>query len=176
MSLFSTIILISTICIDSFMLCFLCNTAKKSHFFTIPLIFSLSQILFLTLGYLGGSSLEEPLQKHSKHIIFIIFSFMALKMIFDVLTNKGKEKTCSFTLKSICIQAILTSFDSLFLGFPLAFKFSSCTLLLIIVGISTFSLCLIGLLLKSKIKNNHDDIIGIIGSIILFIFALKSLL
>ncbi len=176
MNIFSVIILSLTICIDSFLLCFLLKVPKKIHFITIPLLFTLSQIIFLSLGYFFGSSLELSFQKHAKYIIFIIFSFMSLKMITDTLINKGKEKTCLCTLKSVLLQVLLTSFDSLFLGIPLAFKFSSCFLLLVITGIATFTLCLIGLLLRNKIKNNHDDTIGILGAIVLFIFAIKSLL
>lgn len=176
MSITNTIILSLTICIDSFLLCLLTKASNKKNYIFIPLIFSIFQTFFLLIGYFIGEYLETLLQMYLKYIIFLIFSFMAIKMLIDALMNKSKEITCCFTLKSSIINAILTSFDSLFLGLPLAFNTENYLILVIIIGLTTFLMCLIGLLIRKKASNDLSDKISIIGSIILFIFAFKTLL
>lgn len=176
MFIIKTIILSFTICIDSFIICVLNKTNKKYNYFLIPLIFSFFQTFFLLTGYIFGDWLEELTINYLKYIIFFILSSMGLKLIIDILINKGKEKACNFALKEIFFQAFITSFDSLFLGVPLAFSTNTYIILIIIIGLTTFFLCLLGLLLRNKLSNNIEEKISIIGSIILFIFAIKSLL
>ena len=172
----NTIILSFVICIDSFVLCFLNKSTSKLHYFLIPLIFSTFQAIFLITGYFLGDFIDEYLQNYVKYTLFIIFSTVAVKLIIDTLLNKGKEKTCPSALLHIILQALTTSFDSLFLGVPFAFANLDYSTLAVIVFIITFTVCLLALLLRNKIKKNYDDKISIIGSIILFIFAFKSLI
>lgn len=172
----NTIILTLTICIDSFILCFMSKNKSKASYFYIPLIFSFFQTSFLLIGYLCGDVIEIHLQNHLKYVIFLIFSSMGLKLIIDTLMNKGKEKTCYFTLKSIFLQAIITSFDSIFLGLPFAFKNISILSLIIVISSTTLLASLLGLILRNKTNDSYDDKISICGAIILFIFAFKSLI
>lgn len=176
MSITSTIILSLTICIDSFLLCLLIKARKKRDYIFIPLIFSIFQVIFLLTGYFIGDLIEDFLHTYLKHIIFLVFSFMAIKMLVDTLINKNKEIECCFTLKDSIISAALTSFDSLFLGFPLAFNIETYFTSIVIVSLTTYLMCLLGLIIRKKASNTLDDKISIIGSIILFIFAFKSLL
>ena len=176
MNITSIIILSLTICIDSFLLCILSKSKKKSNYFIMPFIFSLSQTIFLLAGYFLGDLLESTLKEHLKYIVFIILSSMALKLIVDTLINKGKEKTCYYTIKDTAFQAITTSFDSLFLGIPFAFNFSTYLTLLLIVGLTTFIVCFLGLILRNKIKNNYEEKLNLLGAAVLFLFAFKSLI
>ena len=175
MNIISIIILSLTICIDSFLLCILNKIKKKINYFIIPFIFSLSQTVFLLGGYVLGDFLENHLKEYLKYIIFIILSSMALKLIIDTLINKGKEKTCYFALKDITLQAITTSFDSLFLGIPFSFNSSSYFTLITVVGLTTYIICFLGLILRNKITDNLGENLNLLGSIILFIFAFKNL-
>lgn len=179
MFIINTIILSLTVCIDSFLLCLFSKKNNKFNYFLIPFTFSFFQIIFLLTGYFLGDFLETYLHNYFKYIIFIIFSSMAIKLIIDTLLNKGKEenkKTCHLTFKGIIFQAMITSSDSLLLGLPLAFKSNSYLILIIIIGLTTFIACLLGLLLRDKINETHEDKIFLGGAIILFVFAFKSLL
>lgn len=176
MFIINVIILSLTTCFDSFFICFLHKTSKKYNYFLIPITFSLFQSLFLLLGYFLGDFMENYFQNYIKYIIFIIFSSMALRLIVDVLINKGKEQTHSFSFKDIFLLSIITSCDSLFLGVPLAFSTNSYITLIVVVSSTTFLVCLLGLLLRSKLRKNYYEPIQFIGAIILFIFAFKTLL
>ena len=176
MTIANTIILSLTVCIDSFLLCLLNKTKSKFIFLITPLIFSFFQILFLLGGYFVGDFLEIYIHNCLKYIVFIIFSSLGVKLIIDTLLNKGKEKTCFFALKDIIFQAITTSCDSLFLGVPLAFSTNQYLTLTITIGITTFFICLLGLILRTKITSNNEEKITLAGAIILFLFAFKSLL
>lgn len=177
MSLIDIIILSLTICIDSSILCLFISCKKKIKYFLIPLIFSIMQVLFLLLGYTLGNLLESYLLSYLKYVIFIIFSFMGSKLLIDTLIKKDKENnTINDSLKVIIIQSCLTSCDSLFLGLPIAFTNTNYLLFLTIIFSLTFALCFISLILRKKINKKYDDYINIIGSIILFFFAFKSLI
>ena len=176
MNITSVILLSLTICIDSFILCLLSKTKKKRHLFLIPFIFSFSQILFLYIGYSLGSFIEIYLKDYLKYIVFFIFSFMSLKLIIDTFVSKDKEEDSLNSLTSITIQAILTSFDSLFLGMPLAFNSSKYHIFILILGITTFFICLLALLLRNKLSNKYEEKINLIGAIILLFFAFKSII
>ncbi len=177
MSLIDIIILSLTICIDSSLLCLFITCKNKIKYLLIPLIFSIMQVLFLLTGFSLGDLLENYLLSYLKYIIFIVFSFMGSKLLIDTLKEKdGEDKNVNDSLKVIIIQACFTSCDSLFLGLPVAFTNTNYLLFLTIVFSLTFVLCFISLFLRKKINNKHDDTINIIGAIILFFFAFKSLI
>ena len=176
MGITSTIILSLTTCIDSFILCLLNKNKTKLNYLITPFIFAFFQITFMLTGYFLGDFIEEHLHNHLKHFTFIIFSAMAIKLILDILINKGKEKTCCFAIKDIILQALTASFDSLFLGLPLAFKSNTYIIFILIIGLTTFFICFLGLLLRNKFKNNFEEKIGLIGAIVLFMFAFKNLI
>jgi len=176
MNIFHLILLSITICIDSFILCLLTKCKKKIYFFFIPFTFALFQVLFLYIGYILGSFLELYLKNYLKYIVFLIFSFMGLKLIIDAFINKNKEQEILDSISKIVIQGIITSCDSLFLGMPLAFNSNEYLIFLLIIGISTFFICFIALCFRNKINNKYDDKINMLGAIILFFFAFKSLI
>ena len=177
MSLIDIIILSLTICIDSSLLCLFITCKKKIKYLLIPLIFSIMQVLFLLIGFSLGDLLENYLLSYLKYIIFIVFSFMGSKLLIDTLKEKdGEDKNVNDSLKVIIIQACFTSCDSLFLGLPVAFTNTNYLLFLTIVFSLTFVLCFISLFLRKKINKKYDDTINIIGAIILFFFAFKSLI
>lgn len=176
MNIFEIILLSITICIDSFILCLLTKTNKKRYYFLIPFIFTMFQCLFLYLGYFLGDLLETIISSNYKYIIFIIFSFMGLKLMIDTISNKGKDEIVLTNFSLIMLQAVSTSFDSLFLGMPFALNNINQIALLITLSITTFIICLLALLIRKKVNNKYDDIINIIGSLILFFFAFESLI
>ena len=165
-----------TICIDSFLLCFTNKSKNKSAYFYTPIIFSFFQTIFLLLGYFLGDIIEIYLRNYIRYIIFIMFSSMGLKLVTDTLINKGKEKNYYFTLKTIFLQAIITSLDSIFLGIPFALKNICITTLIFTISSTTLLACFTGLILRNKLKETHDEKINLIGAFILFLFALKSLI
>lgn len=176
MFIIETIFLSLTICIDSIILCLLTEIDKKRYYFLIPFIFSTFQIIFLFLGHSLGNLIESYLINFLKYIKFFIFAFMGLKLLVDSLLNKDKEDNNLNSLRNITIQATLTSFDSLFLGVPIAFNNNKYYISFAIIVAMTFILCLSSLLIRKNINKKHNDKFNLIGSIILFIFAFKSLI
>lgn len=176
MNIFNLFLLSLTICIDSFLLCLLTKTKKKTHLVLIPTLFSIFQIGFIYLGFCFGDFLEKYIVDYLKYIVFLVFSFMAIKLLIDAIVNKSIEKEPLTSLKPIFISSILTSFDSLFLGMPLAFNNVNCLIFITIIGSVTFIVCSLALLLRRKLVNNLNDIINLLGAIILFFFAFHSLL
>lgn len=163
------------ISIDSFILCLLTQVNKKRYYLLIPFVFALFQTLFFSIGYFISNAFESALHNYLKYIIFLVYSFMSLKMLINTIMNKEKEEIAFTSFTSIIIQSIISSIDSLFLGMPLAFSSSNFFTLIIAISSSTYILCFLALLLRSKFNHKYDDLINLIGSIILILFAFKSL-
>jgi len=175
MNIIYVILLSLTICIDSFILCLLTKCSKKLNIFLIPFIFTIFQISFIYIGYNLGNILEKNLENYINHFMFLVFSFMGLKTIINIFISENKKEPFN-SLKAVIIQATLTSFDSLFLGIPFAFSNDKYLLFISIVAICTFSSCFIALIAQKKANSKLEEKINLIGAIILFFFAFKSLI
>lgn len=173
---FIDIILLSlTSCIDSFIICILLKNSKKSHFLVVPFIFALFQFCFVISGYYLTNIIENYISQYLKFVVFLTFSFLAMKLTIDTFIQKNESNNLT-SIKPILCQAALTSFDSLFLGIPLAFNENKLMLFVIVSSITTFIICLLALLIQKKISTNIENKITIIGAMILFFFAFKSLI
>ena len=154
----------------------MCKLLKK---YWLSICFGVMAVgLFMTSTWIKDVVvLPSVFYKGATLLIYLpLVSTILIKLILDILINKGKEKTCYFALKDITLQAIMTSLDSLFLGIPLSFNSNTYLNLIVITGISTFIVCLLGLLIAKKITSISEDKINLLGAIILFIFAFKSLI
>lgn len=176
MSLLETFILSSITCIDSFVFCLLIPIKKKKYYFLYPFIFTLFQYLFLFVGLCVGSIIKDSLINYLKYIIFIIFSFMAMKLLIDTLINTEYTKlSITPAFIHILMQAISTSVDSLFLAIPISFLTTDFTCSILFISALTFSTCFLSLFLQRKLKSSRN-FFNITGAAILFIFAFKTLI
>lgn len=176
MSFLDIFLLSFTICIDSFFICLFTNYKKKSHAFLIPILFTFFQCLFVFLGFSLGNVIEIYLKNYINYISFLTFSFMAIKLILDVFINKDeKNKHFNFPVTTL-LNACLTSFDSLFLGIPLSIKTNNFLLLILVISTLTYFVCLFALLIRKSYKTKLNEKANLVGAIILFFFAFKSLL
>lgn len=141
--------------------------------------FGFFQALMPLLGWLMGVKFQNYIARVDHWIAFLLLSVIGGKMVYETLTNKEDcddnfEKTLDN--KTLFMLAIATSIDALAVGVSFAFLEVSILNSIIIIGIITFDLCFIGVLIGKKcgelLKRNAE----IIGGIVLILIGIKILL
>lgn len=150
------------------------NKNIKKYALIIALSFSLFQVLMPLLGYFLGNTLNSYFLKFNKLIAFILLFIIGFNMIKESLNQNDINNTLSF--KELLSLSIATSIDAFSIG--LTFSLFKVNLLLAcsLIGIITFILCFIGVLIGKIIGNKFEKISSIFGGIVLIIMSLKFLL
>lgn len=165
----------------------------KGKGITIPLAFGLFQAVMPLVGYFVafgfGQAFREVFDKIDHWIAFVLLAFIGGKMIYDAikqLRSKGEEiplKKYSFT--EVLVQGVATSIDALFVGVSFAAteglknNIPNILVSVSIIGVTTFILSLIGLLIGVKVGNvlkNKAGITELIGGLVLIGIGLKILI
>ena len=110
------------------------------------------------------------------YIALILLGFIGIKMIVDTVKNKGKdeEKTESLGIKTLMLQGVATSIDALSVGFTISgYNAFYAFLAALIIGVVTFGICMVGLIIGKKIGSKVSDKAGIVGGVILVLIGIE---
>ena len=153
-----------------------CMTKKKS--LKIAGTFGVCQGLMPLIGWICVHTILEIFSGFSILIPWIalaLLGFIGGKMIYEGI--KGEEEECSgteLTMKAIMLQGIATSIDALSVGFTIAtHTFIEALVAVLIIGVITFGLCLVGTYIGRKFGNKIAGKATIFGGIILVIIGLE---
>ena len=111
-------------------------------------------------------------------VAFILLAFIGGKMIYDVLN--GEEGECCnqedvLKIKEVFTLAVATSIDALAVGISFAFLRVNIIEAISLIGITTFVLASIGVMIGKKFGNKYKDKATLAGGIILILIGLKIL-
>ena len=138
--------------------------------------FGIFQGLMPLIGYLVGSTFAEYVTAFAHWIAFGILAFVGGNMIKE---SFGEEEVDGdFSFKTMFMLAIATSIDALSVGVSFSMQ-ELCTHILIIVliiGVVTFIISGLGVLLGSTVGNKFKKPAEIAGGVILILIGLKILL
>ena len=161
------------------------NQLNKKIIWSMPLTFAFFQFLMPVIGFYVGSLFVGFLSNVADYLTAAVFLILALKIAIDNVkdckkTPDGKvvceNKPKKFTFWFLIIQAVATSIDALLIGVTFAtinlpHPFFAC----LIIGIVTFSICLVGVLLGKAIGKALETKAKWAGAIILFALFIKNL-
>lgn len=148
---------------------------KKS--ILIAIYFGLFQALMPLIGYLLGSAFEELVTKIDHWITFILLGFIGINMIKEAFEKQDESSyNDKVDFKTMSVLAIATSIDALAIGITFAFLQINVLLAIIIIGITTFILCLIGVKIGNKFGDKYEKKAQIMGGIILILIGVKILI
>lgn len=140
----------------------------------IAFLFGLFQAIMPIIGWLIGIGLEKIVESFDHWISFAILSSIGIKMIRD---KKIQRKIISdVTFLTGVLQSFATSIDALALGVSFAFFKVSILTSALVIGFTTFVMCIIGVLLGNKIGSKLSGKVETFGGIILILIGLKILL
>ena len=141
----------------------------------IAFFFGLFQAVMPLIGWLFGMNFEVYIRSIDHWIAVILLSFLGIKMIIETINSEDDNKTNSVYLdnKELIILSIATSIDALAVGVTFAFLNIDIIPICISIGVITFIVCFIGVIIGKKIGSILKDSAQIIGGIILILIGLN---
>ena len=158
------------------------------HLFIIAAFFGGFQALMPAIGYLLGSQFKDYIVAIDHWIAFGLLAFIGGKMIYDVICdireqkdgceccNKQDEASDRLDVRQIALMAVATSIDALAVGITFAFLEVNLLLAIAIIGITTFVLCTLGVLVGHKFGARFKNKASIAGGVVLILIGAKILL
>lgn len=151
--------------------------------FKISFLFGVFQAIMPLIGWFAGTYFENYIKSIDHWIAFILLGFLGGKMIIESIkefsANDENELACdrdTLSLKNLIVLAVATSIDALAVG--ISFGFLSVNILpsILIIGLTTFILCFIAVVIGKKLGESLQKYSELIGGIILLIIGIKILL
>lgn len=149
------------------------KNVKTNMAFKIALFFGIFQGGMPLIGWLLGISFEHYIKAFDHWIALILLSFLGFKMIFEAIKSKSEENNeltvdlestyLDINTKDLIVLSIATSIDALAVGISFAFLSINIIPVIILIGIITFIVCFIGVLIGKKIGpilKNYSEILG----------------
>lgn len=161
-----------------------CTTCKTKLSLTkewsMPVIFSVFQFVMPVIGFYLGSLFVGYLSG-TDYIVAVVFFALGLKVIIDGIKEQNEKEHCpvsppEVSYSTILIQGVATSIDALVIGVTLSMSFSSPFMPSLLIGLVTFLVVSIALLLGKYLGHVLGKYSPYVGSAILFGLSVKSLI
>lgn len=144
----------------------------------IALFFGGFQALMPLIGWFLGTQFESYITAVDHWIAFVLLAIIGGKMIYDSFKkeeNDSSEKSV-LNIKELLVMAIATSIDALAVGITFAFLNVNIWSSVSIIGVTTFVLSAIGVLIGHKFGAKYKNKAELAGGVILVLIGLKILL
>ena len=142
----------------------------------IALYFGIFQALMPVLGYFLGSTFSSFVEKVDHWIAFILLAIIGGNMIKESTDDEEEKRNDNVDVKTMLLLAVATSIDALAVGVTFAFFKVNLLLSISIIGIITFALSVLGVIIGNKFGDKFQNRAELAGGIILIIIGLKILL
>lgn len=148
----------------------------------ISLSYGIFQFLMPCIGYFVGFSFKEQLEKYIPWIAFTLLGLLAVKSLIDWLKDFKKNEEEKIESKKIgflevLLQDVATAIDALCIGFVyLELSIGNALIVFSIIGITTFVLSFLSVLLAKQIAKHLEKWAGLIAAIVFLAVGLKILL
>lgn len=151
---------------------------NKKNALIIGLYFGGFQALMPLIGYLLGRQFEHLITGVDHWIVFALLAYIGGKMIYDALKKKDETECCGDALnhKEMLLLALATSIDALAVGISFAFLDVSILPAITIIGVTTFVLSIVGVLIGHRFGAKYESRATLLGGVILVLLGLKILL
>ena len=155
---------------------------NKKQALTIGLYFGGFQALMPLIGYYLGTMFASFITGFDHWIAFILLVFIGGKMLIEAIRDKDDEteieKDLALNHGEMFLLAVATSIDALAVGitFALAYENFSIWIAILIIGLTTCVLSIIGVVIGNFFGIRYKKSAEIVGGIILILIGLKILL
>ena len=150
---------------------------KKNKALGIPAVFGAFQFVMPMIGWLCVHTIAERFaffQKFIPWIALLLLGYIGTKMLREGIKG-GEDKASGVSgMRSLLVLGIATSIDALSVGFAIAeYGTGDALLCSAIVGVTTFVICCLGILLGKKAGRRLTNKATIVGGIILIAIGLE---
>ena len=145
----------------------------------VALSFGLFQAFMPLIGWLAGLTLRDFISGIDHWVAFTLLSLIGLKMIYESLkleSNDKKKGMDPLNIYVLLILSIATSIDALAVGLSFAFLKIFIVTPVIIIGIITFLLSLLGIAIGKRLGHFFEKKIEIVGGLVLIGIGIKILI
>lgn len=149
------------------------------HALVIALLFGLFQALMPLLGYFLGTSFAAAVEPYDHWIAFGLLALIGAKMIWDAFhENEGEaqEGADRLDMRELLLLALATSIDAFAVGCTFAFMAVNIGAAVIVIGLTTFTLSLGGVVLGNRFGTRYNKAATAVGGIVLILIGVKTLL
>ena len=143
----------------------------------IAIFFGGFQAIMPLIGWMLGKQFESYIVSIDHWIAFALLAFIGGKMLYEAIKNEEQD-TCivTFDLKELLILSIATSIDALAVGITFAFLKTNIWISIIIIGIITFILSFVAVIIGNKFGAKYKNKAEFAGGFILILIGAKILL
>ncbi len=138
--------------------------------------FGIFQALMPLIGYFLGTSFESLVTQIDHWIAFVLLAFIGGKMLKEAFDKDTEGCNDSIDFKTMVVLAIATSIDALAVGITFAFLKVNLPLAILMIGIITFIICVIGVKIGNKFGDKYERKAEVVGGLILILMGIKILL
>ena len=153
---------------------------KKNRMVLIAGVFAVFQALMPMIGWICVHTILQYFKSFEKWIPWIALAlllFIGGKMLFEGIKNKQEEEKSKVGFLMLLVQGVATSIDALSVGFTIAdLNVWMALVSVLIVGVVTFALCLLGIYLGKKFGTKFSNKATIIGGVILILIGIEIFL
>lgn len=141
----------------------------------IALFFGGFQAFMPVLGWLSGVQLQSLVSAFAPWIAFLLLVGIGVKMIYEAFSS-SEDNYKSFSYKELLILSVATSIDAFAIGVSFALLNTEILLPIIIIGLITFILSVVGVYIGKRIGHLFENKMEIVGGLILIAIGFKILL
>lgn len=153
---------------------------NKKHIFATATVFGLFQNFMPIIGFALACNFSNVIMKYQHWVAFILLLIIGVNMIVEYIKDRTNpelyDDSNSFSLKNIILQGIATSIDALAVGVSFVALEVNILPAAMYIGIITFILSGIGVILGTKFSGKIGSKAKLIGGILLTSIGLKILL
>ena len=144
----------------------------------LALFFGFFQFLMPVIGWLLGRSISGYIERFDHWVAFGLLAFIGVRMVIESVKHPDEDASQSnpFGTKTLFIMAIATSIDALAVGISFALTNASIWASSITIGVVTFCLSLLGVLVGKKVGSLFKTGSGIAAGVILIGIGVKILI
>ena len=150
--------------------------AEKKHMILVGLYFGGFQALMPLLGYWLGINFQTLVESVDHWIAFVLLGLIGLNMIKESREGDVEELDDGFSPKDMLPLAVATSIDALAVGITFAFLRVQIVPAVSFIGITTFCLSAVGLVVGNKLGARSKSKAELAGGIVLIGMGAKILL
>jgi putative Mn2+ efflux pump MntP len=180
MNLITIIVIAVGLSMDAFAVSIVSGSVYKQlkikHAFRIAVFFGGFQAIMPLIGSLAGISLKGYVANYDHWMAFALLSAVGAKMIYESFKITSAEE--NFNPENILVLLVLsvaTSIDALVVGITLSFLRVSIATAVIIIGLVTFALSYLGVLIGKRFGHFFESKIEALGGLVLIGLGAKIL-
>ena len=152
------------------------SKAEKKQMITVGLYFGGFQAMMPLLGYWLGVNFQTLVESVDHWIAFVLLGLIGLNMIKESREDEVDELDAQFGPASMLPLAVATSIDALAVGITFAFLKVQIIPAVSFIGITTFCLSAVGLVIGNKLGARSKSKAELLGGVVLICMGTKILL